>query len=252
MFVDWLLASFHHLAVFSLAAILSAEIFLTRVRPRGRRGLSRPPSPAVRRHRLLRPGRPVRRRRQVVNHGPARFNRGGTVRARGCRGTLKAAAARGFRPRRGAPRGEGVKPRIPHSFSPHPTADGYVDDPGYERSFVPRLTQPRAIRGVRDGQGEVRSRVAERMGRRSNKAGTTSISGRASRDPPTRRLSPRLFSTSTTRSSSGRKESGRGSSSITTTMAFGILLLGRSASAGRSTTRGRFTSSVMCSITKFL
>jgi putative membrane protein len=29
MFVDWLLASFHHLAVFSLAAILSAEIFLT-------------------------------------------------------------------------------------------------------------------------------------------------------------------------------------------------------------------------------
>ena len=30
MFLDWLLASFHHLAVFSLAAILSAEIFLTR------------------------------------------------------------------------------------------------------------------------------------------------------------------------------------------------------------------------------
>jgi putative membrane protein len=29
MFVDWLLASVHHLAVFSLAAILSAEIFLT-------------------------------------------------------------------------------------------------------------------------------------------------------------------------------------------------------------------------------
>jgi putative membrane protein len=29
MFLDWLLASFHHLAVFSLAAILSAEIFLT-------------------------------------------------------------------------------------------------------------------------------------------------------------------------------------------------------------------------------
>jgi putative membrane protein len=29
MFVDWLLASFHHLAVFSLAAILSAEIVLT-------------------------------------------------------------------------------------------------------------------------------------------------------------------------------------------------------------------------------
>jgi putative membrane protein len=29
MFVDWLLASFHHLAVFSLAAILSAEVFLT-------------------------------------------------------------------------------------------------------------------------------------------------------------------------------------------------------------------------------
>jgi putative membrane protein len=29
MFVDWLLAGFHHLAVFSLAAILSAEIFLT-------------------------------------------------------------------------------------------------------------------------------------------------------------------------------------------------------------------------------
>jgi putative membrane protein len=29
MFIDWLLASFHHLAVFSLAAILSAEIFLT-------------------------------------------------------------------------------------------------------------------------------------------------------------------------------------------------------------------------------
>jgi len=29
MFVDWLLASFHHLAVFSLAAILSAEICLT-------------------------------------------------------------------------------------------------------------------------------------------------------------------------------------------------------------------------------
>jgi putative membrane protein len=29
MFVDWLLASCHHLAVFSLAAILSAEIFLT-------------------------------------------------------------------------------------------------------------------------------------------------------------------------------------------------------------------------------
>ena len=29
MFVDWLLASFHHLAVFSLAAILSGEIFLT-------------------------------------------------------------------------------------------------------------------------------------------------------------------------------------------------------------------------------
>jgi len=29
MFVDWLLACFHHLAVFSLAAILSAEIFLT-------------------------------------------------------------------------------------------------------------------------------------------------------------------------------------------------------------------------------
>src|ERR1700727_772376 len=29
MFVDWLLASFSHLAVFSLAAILSAEIFLT-------------------------------------------------------------------------------------------------------------------------------------------------------------------------------------------------------------------------------
>jgi putative membrane protein len=28
MFVDWLLASFHHLAVFSLAAILSAELFL--------------------------------------------------------------------------------------------------------------------------------------------------------------------------------------------------------------------------------
>jgi putative membrane protein len=29
MFVDWLLASLHHLAVFALAAILSAEIFLT-------------------------------------------------------------------------------------------------------------------------------------------------------------------------------------------------------------------------------
>ena len=29
MFIDWLLASLHHLAVFSLAAILSAEIFLT-------------------------------------------------------------------------------------------------------------------------------------------------------------------------------------------------------------------------------
>src|ERR1700678_2539534 len=29
MFVDWLLASFHHLAVFLVAAILSAEIFLT-------------------------------------------------------------------------------------------------------------------------------------------------------------------------------------------------------------------------------
>ena len=29
MFLDWLLASLHHLAVFSLAAILSAEIFLT-------------------------------------------------------------------------------------------------------------------------------------------------------------------------------------------------------------------------------
>jgi hypothetical protein len=29
MFLDWLFASFHHLAVFSLAAILSAEIFLT-------------------------------------------------------------------------------------------------------------------------------------------------------------------------------------------------------------------------------
>ena len=29
MFLDWLLASFHHLAVFSLAAILSAEVFLT-------------------------------------------------------------------------------------------------------------------------------------------------------------------------------------------------------------------------------
>ena len=29
MFVNWLLASVHHLAVFSLAAILSAEIFLT-------------------------------------------------------------------------------------------------------------------------------------------------------------------------------------------------------------------------------
>jgi putative membrane protein len=29
LFVDWLLASFHHLAVFSLAGILSAEIFLT-------------------------------------------------------------------------------------------------------------------------------------------------------------------------------------------------------------------------------
>jgi putative membrane protein len=29
MFIDWLLASFHHLAVFSLAAILSAEIVLT-------------------------------------------------------------------------------------------------------------------------------------------------------------------------------------------------------------------------------
>jgi putative membrane protein len=29
MFLDWLLASFHHLAVFSLAGILSAEIFLT-------------------------------------------------------------------------------------------------------------------------------------------------------------------------------------------------------------------------------
>jgi len=29
MFVDWLLASFHHLAAFSLAAILSAEVFLT-------------------------------------------------------------------------------------------------------------------------------------------------------------------------------------------------------------------------------
>jgi putative membrane protein len=29
MFVDWLLASFHHLSVFSLAGILSAEIFLT-------------------------------------------------------------------------------------------------------------------------------------------------------------------------------------------------------------------------------
>ncbi len=29
MFVDWLLASFHHLAVFSLAAILAAEVALT-------------------------------------------------------------------------------------------------------------------------------------------------------------------------------------------------------------------------------
>lgn len=29
MFIDWLLASFHHLAVFSLAGILSAEIVLT-------------------------------------------------------------------------------------------------------------------------------------------------------------------------------------------------------------------------------
>src|SRR4051794_41105717 len=29
MFLDWLLASFHHLTVFSLAGILSAEIFLT-------------------------------------------------------------------------------------------------------------------------------------------------------------------------------------------------------------------------------
>ncbi len=29
MFVDWLLASFHHLAVFSLAGILAAEIALT-------------------------------------------------------------------------------------------------------------------------------------------------------------------------------------------------------------------------------
>jgi len=29
MFVDWLFASFHHLTVFSLAGILSAEIFLT-------------------------------------------------------------------------------------------------------------------------------------------------------------------------------------------------------------------------------
>jgi putative membrane protein len=29
MFVDWLLASLHHLAVFSLAAILAGEIFLT-------------------------------------------------------------------------------------------------------------------------------------------------------------------------------------------------------------------------------
>src|SRR5271157_2561502 len=29
MFVDWLLASFHHLAVFSFAGMLSAEIFLT-------------------------------------------------------------------------------------------------------------------------------------------------------------------------------------------------------------------------------
>ena len=34
MFVDWLFASFHHLAVFSLAAILSAEIFLTAGRDR--------------------------------------------------------------------------------------------------------------------------------------------------------------------------------------------------------------------------
>jgi len=29
MFLDWLLASFHHLAVFSLAAILAAELALT-------------------------------------------------------------------------------------------------------------------------------------------------------------------------------------------------------------------------------
>ena len=34
-------------------------------------GLSRRQAPAVRRHRLLRPGRPVRRRRQVLDHGPA-------------------------------------------------------------------------------------------------------------------------------------------------------------------------------------
>ena len=51
-------------------------------------GLSRRQAPAVRRHRLLRPGRPVRRRRQVVNHGPERFNRGGTVRTRGRIGAL--------------------------------------------------------------------------------------------------------------------------------------------------------------------
>ena len=40
MFVDWLLASFHHLAVFSLAAILSAEILTARAdrRPDGVEG----------------------------------------------------------------------------------------------------------------------------------------------------------------------------------------------------------------------
>lgn len=39
MFVDWLLACFHHLAVFSLAAILSAEIFLTALPIDGRLAL---------------------------------------------------------------------------------------------------------------------------------------------------------------------------------------------------------------------
>ena len=57
-------------------------------------GYSRGQAPAVRRHRLLRPGRPVRRRRQVVDHRPDRLDRGGAVRRENYRDSAHLTTAR--------------------------------------------------------------------------------------------------------------------------------------------------------------